>query len=152
MKRFCFTLQAVLTLRQREERESLEGYATALKRRQEACDALAEVNRVVESIRHLRLQSGDGITSARALHQMQVRTDLAILKKNEANRSLVASEVELERRLAEVLAARQRREAVERCRDLQMQEFVRLEAQEESRLLDEFTARKPNSQISSIYG
>src|SRR6185436_18232796 len=45
MKKFQFKLQAVLTLRQREEQVALEGYSRALQSRQAAAERLAEIER-----------------------------------------------------------------------------------------------------------
>ncbi len=152
MKRFTFTLQAVLTLRQREERDSLEAYAVSLRVRQQAAEALSEANRMIESIRSLRLQAGESLATAQAMHQMQIRSELAQTVRAEAAQRLASAETDLEKRLRQVMLARQRREAVEHCREVQLQEYAKLEAQEENRLLDEFAARKPVGQLTSFHG
>ena len=148
MKRFTFTLQAVLTLRQREERTALEGYAAALRERQRAVGALEEAVRSIDALRRLRLQVCETPIAAHEHAQLQIRTEVAEQSRIELSRLLARAETVLANQLKAVLMARQRREAVEHCRSMQMEEHLRLEAAEEARLLDELAARRSPVHLS----
>ena len=141
MKHFRFTLQALLTVRQREERDALEFYARELQARQHALDALADSeNDLALAWEDLRTQMVEGGPIAglvqrqghcQHLGEIRERNVTAVTRaENAANLALLA-----------VVAARQNREVVEKFLEHQRKNYQRECNREEQKILDELAHR-----------
>jgi flagellar export protein FliJ len=142
MKAFRFTLEAVRTVRQRQENDALELYARALLARQQVLDALEAVDgRINDDWSHIRQLLANGCNAAKAAQAHQFHRSLE--KERDA---CVAALGQAERRVQSasqaMLAARQQREIVETYREKQHVRHQRLEAREEQKVLDEFAVRR----------
>jgi len=125
MKRFQFNLQAVLTLRQREEQNAMDAYAKELLGRQQALVRLAEVEAEIDRTRTEWRQSAADGCSAFKLVQAQLsyaklsdRRDLCARNLSEAERRTSAC-------LAAMLEGRQKRRIVDKYYDKRRAEFDR---------------------------
>src|SRR5436190_13932140 len=105
MKRFQFNLQAVLTLRQREEQNAMDAYAKELLGRQQALVRLAEVEAEIDRARTEWRQSAADGCSAFKLVQAQLsyaklsdRRDLCARNLSEAERRTSACLDQLDRK------------------------------------------------------
>jgi flagellar export protein FliJ len=142
MKAFRFTLEAVRTVRQRQEQQALEEYARALCAREKALQTLAAIDHRIGSdyVQMRQLLSGKCTAAQAAQAQSFQRT---LQKKREEG---VAALGQCERRVnaasKTMLAARQQREMVDVFRDKQQAVHQRLELREEQKLLDEFAIRR----------
>jgi flagellar export protein FliJ len=142
MKAFRFTLEAVRTLRQRQEHEALEVYIRTLLARQQALQALEEIDQsIARDFVQMRQLLAGGCTAAQASHAQNYHGSLQ--KKRDA---AVAALGQAERRVGEsiqaALAARQQREMVDVYREKQQAQHQRLEWREEQKIMDEFAMRR----------
>lgn len=142
MKIFRFTLQALLTLRLREERFATEQYAAAqLQRRQAADRVIARESELASAQKQVQQQLNSGLPAAQAVQgraycqSLEQRRDEAVAGLNQAERAVQAC-------LQSMIEARRRREGVENCRDKQFKRHLRQCQQEEDRLLDELAGRR----------
>ena len=141
MKHFRFTLQALLTVRQRAERDALEFYASELHARQQTLDALADSeNDLAIAWSELRTQMIEGGPIAglvqrqghcHHLSEIRERCVTAVTRAEDAaNLALLA-----------VVAARQNREVVEKLLEHQRKNYHRECNREEQKILDELAHR-----------
>jgi flagellar export protein FliJ len=142
MKAFRFTLEAVRTLRQRQEHQALEQYAQALLARQQALDALDAIEERIglDYARMRRLLAGrcdaGEAAQAHSYHRsLEQRREDGVATLGLAERHVHAASQAM-------LAARQRREMVEVYRDKQRAAHQRLEWREEQKIQDEFGLRR----------
>lgn len=141
MKHFRFTLQALLTVRQREERDALENYARKLQTRQQALDDLAAIeNDLALAWNDLRHQMIEG-THAAALLQRQAHCHHLGQQREQRLTLLSQAEEAANLALLTVLTARQNREVVEKFLDQQRKNYQRECNREEQKLLDELAHR-----------
>jgi flagellar export protein FliJ len=143
MKRFRFTLQAVLTLRQREEQAAQERYARALLQRQLAAQqlALAEEQLLRAQADQRRLLNGASTAAKLATAHALVRA--AGERHDHGVATLQHAERAAQQSLQAMLAARRAREAVERFQSQQRRRHDAATQREEQKLLDEFSRRLP---------
>ena len=149
MKTFRFTLEAVRTLRQRQEQEALEHCARALLARQQVLAALTDIDqRIGRDFTQMRKLLAGPCTAAQAAQAQNFHA--ALEKKRE---ECVAALGQAERRLnaasQAMLAARQKRETVDVFREKQQVTHQRLQMREEQKTLDEFASRRVTSLHSS---
>lgn len=142
MKRFRFTLQALLTVRQRQEQTALESYAAALADRQRALDRLRDAQRQCEEAWGLSRQR---ITAgAPAAHLAQLEEFCEAVE--DLRRFCLAAVEETQRvvdaRLQKLLAARQAREAVDKFREHQRERYDRELTRAEQKTLDELAQHR----------
>lgn len=141
MKHFRFTLQALLTVRQREERDALEFYARELQARQQALDALADSENELaiawDELRTQMIAGGPiaGLLQGQAhchhLSEIRERSVTAVARAEDAaNFALLA-----------VVVARQNREVVEKFLEQQRKNYQRECNREEQKILDELAHR-----------
>ncbi|MBX3743667.1 MAG: flagellar FliJ family protein [Verrucomicrobiae bacterium] len=142
MKPFRFTLQAVLTVRQRQEREALERYAAALMARRKAGEALESAEEeLVRGADVLRTRlaaavpAGDAARHQDHLRELDVRRAQAVEVLRTADRGVASA-------LQAMLEARRQREVVEQCRDKQRQRHQRDQWAAEAKLIDELALRR----------
>jgi flagellar export protein FliJ len=142
MRQFRFTLEAVRTLRQRQEQLAMEEYARALLARH---DALQRMRALEEEL------SGAWEQARRRLRQGCPAWEMAALKLSEKllqERRQAADKVfqDCEARAREafraLLAARKEREIVDKCREKQRAAHELECARQETKLMDELGARR----------
>jgi len=144
MEKFQFKLQAVLTLRQREEQVALEGYSRALQSRQAAAERLAEIERDLSESRRQWLNAlADGCPAGRAVQLQAFCHSLEDRRKGQ-EQLVHAADLELNHASHRLLLARQQREAVERYLDRQRMEYERELRIEERKTLDDIVGRRPS--------
>ncbi|MGA2175606.1 MAG: flagellar export protein FliJ [Verrucomicrobiota bacterium] len=142
MKAFRFTLEAVRTVRQRQENDALELYARALLARQQVLDALEAVDgRINDDWSHIRQLLANGCSAAQAAQAHRFHRSLE-KERDDCVAALGQAERRVQSASQAMLAARQQREIVETYREKQHLRHQRLEAREEQKLLDEFAVRR----------
>ena len=145
MKAFRFTLEAVRTLRQRQENEALEAYAGALLARQQILDALAALEeQIARDFARTRQLLANSCTAAQAAQAQNYHRSLEN-KREESVIALGLAERRVHAASQAMLAARQQREIVDTFREKQHAVHQRLELREEQKLLDEFAGRRVTS-------
>ena len=114
MKRFHFTLQAVHSWRERQEHASLGAYSSALTAARKVADRLAAIDTERQSFRadwldHLR-------TGCAAIEVLHFQEHGAFLEggRRACQRESDEAERQVQRALAEMLVARQKRELVDK--------------------------------------
>jgi flagellar export protein FliJ len=150
MKAFQFSLEAVRTLRLRQENDALERYARALLVRQQALDAVEAASERIhahwgEMRRHLSRRC-----SALQARQLQEHHGVLERRQQECVAALRAAERAVNAASQIMLLARQQREIVDGYRDKQWAKHQRLEAHEEQKINDEFSARRGSSLYSNF--
>jgi flagellar export protein FliJ len=137
MKKFRFSLQAVLTVRQRQEQTALEHFSKAVAARQLATDRLSEAKRECQAAWALsRERTAAG---APAVHLAQLHDychDLEKLQK-ECERVVAAAQVVVDQKWEKLVTARQAREAVDKFLERQRERYDRELQREEQKMFDD---------------
>jgi flagellar export protein FliJ len=142
MKAFRFTLEAVRTLRQRQEQEALENYARALLARQQVLDLLADMDyRIAHDYAQMRQLRAGRCTAAQAAQAQNFHASLE-KKRDDCVAALGQAERRVNAASQAMLAARQQREMVDVYREKQQAVHQRLGLREEQKTLDEFAIRR----------
>lgn len=142
MKKFHFTLQALQTLRERQEKSALELYAQAVTARQLALENLESVMRhCEESWSFCRAEMARGAEAA------QIARMEAYCRTVEEQRARCAAEAQaaqrvMDQRWQKLVLARRDREAVERYRDHQHARYERELQRDEQKALDDLAGRR----------
>ena len=145
MKPFRFTLEAVSTLRRRQEQKILEKYAQTLNVRQQAADRLAGVEHELSKCwQEWRLKLAGGYTAAEAV-QAHAYQRLLAQRREECALALETAQRRVNASLQAMLLARRRREIVDKCFDKQKTRYQREQARGEQKLLDDLAGRRSNS-------
>jgi flagellar export protein FliJ len=145
MKAFHFTLEAVRTLRQRQEQATMEQYAQALLVRQQALDRLAAAqNELTVCAENLRAKLIAGCTASDAAQANEYHRSLA-RRRDECGAQLGLAERRVNAALQAMLGARQQREIVDKYFDKQKSRHQREVLREEQKLLDDLAGRRGNS-------
>ena len=142
MKKFRFTLQALRTLRQREEQLALEQYALAIAARRLAADRLNTAQQHCEAgwqARRQRLASG---ISAGDLAHMQAHCLTLEELKKECDAALQQTQLIVDEKWEKLIAARQAREAVDKYFARQRLRYDRAWQREEQKTLDDIGQRR----------
>ena len=138
MKPFRFTLQAVRTLRQRQEQTALKEYAVAALAHQRALDAVQTVQRELESAWGLvEKKTLDGVTAAQ-LTQLQAHARAVAERVRQAEEALAGTLLAVNRALQKLVAARRQREVVDKLFEKQKLRHQRRVLAAEQKQLDEF--------------
>ena len=148
MKKFFFTLQAVLTLRQRAEQKALENYSRALLARDDAVKKLTGLEReLAAGWELLRQQLSDGCQGARAA---QTKASCAVLEeqKKTSEHALQQAERDLNAASHAMLHARQHREAAEKLQCAQRESYDREVRAEERKEIDDLVSRRARTSAS----
>lgn len=142
MKPFRYKLRALEMLRERHEHDALERYALALAQR---AQALHHVEAAERDLCAARFELQARVTTGCAAHElnrlqlhcesMQKRRARSVIEMQSAERSV-------NQRLAEMLAARREREAVEKHHQKSLDEHRRAGQREEQRWLDDLTPQR----------
>lgn len=141
MKRFRFTLQAVLALRQREERQALEEYGRAVQAERQALEELAAVEKeITANWSFIAAQSKNG-TSAQWLAQGQAYTMVLDEKKKKQDAAVASARKASATAHQRLLKARQRREALDKLHTRQRERYDFEERRAEQKWLDDLSTR-----------
>lgn len=142
MKKFRFTLQALLVLRKRLEHEAMEKYAATLMARQRAGEALAMVEgELVQAANAMRNRFAKPFSAAELMHARNHYENLDT-RRLKAAESLAAAERAVRPALQEMIQARRQREIVEDCEEKQRARHEREKAREEGKINDEIALRR----------
>lgn len=142
MKSFRFSLQAVLTLRQRQERFALEAYAAALLVCHQAVSRMKAVElELSTSWSDLRCKQDAGCSAA-VMSQASEYSRTLSRRRDEAGVALMAAERGMNVSLKSLLEARKQREIVDACHDKQKLAHQREQVRQENRLLDDLAGRR----------
>lgn len=145
MKAFHFTLEAVRTLRQRNEQKALERYAQALLSRQRAMERLDAAQRELDrntAALTTALQSG---SEALKISQINDYQRVLTTARDEAAKMLGDAERQLNVAHQAMIAARQQREIVDKFFDKQKAQHQRGLLQSEQKMLDDLAGRRNSS-------
>jgi flagellar export protein FliJ len=148
MKAFRFTLEAVRTVRQRQEHETQEQYAQALLARRQALARLEQAQAELEEAR----QEWRGKLSAgvSAVHASQAHTHRSSIEKRceECATLLGAAERRVNAAFQAMLTARRQREIVDKVFARQKARHAREMTRLEQKMLDELAGRRVSSILS----
>lgn len=148
MKPFHFTLEAVGTLRRRQEQKAMEQYAQCLIARRQALDALeAAEHELSVCWQDLRNRMAEGWTASEAAQAHAYQRSLG-KRRDECVAALETAERRVNTALRGMLHARQQREIVDKCFDKQKAQHQRELARGEQKFLDELAGRRTNSILS----
>jgi flagellar export protein FliJ len=148
MKAFRFTLEAVQTLRLRQEQQAIEIYVHALLARQQAADRLETAR---ERIRRNQQEISRLLAAACAAAPLaQAGYYECALEKQELElaAAMALAERRVQASLKVMLSARQRRKMVENFRAKQLVRHLRNQWREEQKLTDDLASRRGRSILS----
>jgi flagellar export protein FliJ len=141
MKGFVFSLQALLILRQRQERVALEHYGRALHARAAAWAAVQQAQQdLARSWSTLRTELENTCCAARAAFHRAQCTALEE-RSRRAQAQAQSAEHVVRETLSAFTEARRQREAVDRVRERRHRAFERDRARQEGRILDDLAGR-----------
>jgi flagellar export protein FliJ len=145
MKSFRFTLEALGTVRQRQEQRAMEQYAQSLAARRQAVEGLEAVERQLSACWQDwrgRLAGGCAAAEAAQAHAYQ---RLLAQRRDECALALETAEQRVTAALQGMLLARQQREIVDKCCDKQKARHRREQARGEQKFLDDLAGRRGKS-------
>ncbi len=140
MKPFQFTLEAVRTLRIRQEKNALERYGQIVQAREQAVAFLWKTRAELETIFHGRLRLAEG-APASDLAQLERWTGEVAARERECLQNIQLIALRVEDAWQDLLKARQEREIVEKFLDRQRERYDRTLDREEQKALDELAGR-----------
>jgi len=142
MKRFQFSLQALLTVRRRQEQIALEQFAQAAAARQEAADRLNAVKQECETAWALGRERLGAGAPASQLAQLQDYCRVLEQLRKTCERAVKDAQRAVDLKWEKLLAARQAREAVDKFLERQRQRYDRELQQEEQKMLDDIVNQR----------
>ena len=141
MKPFRFKLQAVHTLRVRQERDAMQKYAEALLQRKLAMEKLTGIaQQIAAAWMDLRVEMAEGCAAARILRMQAYCTTLEV-RRSEADVVLQGAERAVNLALQRMLVARQQREIVDKYQAGERTRHERALQRQEQKELDELALR-----------
>ena len=143
MKRFRFSLQAVQTLRQRQEQVALQQYTETLVTRRAAEDQLRSARNDVTAAWSASREQLSSSVSADAIVQMRNFCRLREERHRHCETQLHEADKALELSWKRLVIARQRREAVEKFYRRQRRTHDYACEREAEKLLDEIAHNRP---------
>jgi len=142
MKPFRFTLEALHTLRQRQEQLALESYGKALEVRRAASARLQTVQaQLTGEWRWWQERFTQGVTAVE-IAQGRDYCNLLEQRRRECKAEVDAAQQQVDRTWEALVVARQQREAVEKYHQRQRQRYDRELHREEQKILDEMAGRR----------
>jgi flagellar export protein FliJ len=145
MKAFHFTLEAVRTLRLREEQEASNQYAKTLVARQQVIDKLHSLQRQLDQgWNDLRQGLTRGCSASFAAQAHLYHRSLE-KRRDECNAELGVAERRVNAALQIMLRAKQQREVVDKFYEKQKDAHQREVNRDEQKLLDELAGRRAAS-------
>ncbi len=142
MKSFRFNLQALLTLRQREEHTALEHYAQSLLARQRAIEDLGVISRELDTLRLRASTELENGCRAEDLMRSHLHCQRLDGERNRCELVVAGAGRATDLALRQLLTARQAREVVEKHRDHQRATHDRTLNRAEQRFLDDLVTRR----------
>jgi flagellar export protein FliJ len=142
MKRFKFSLEALHTVRKRQEQAAMEAYAKALLEREQALERLAALRREQDQLADETRREMSAGCQADRLRQRQVFHEAVRQSIRRQEQVLSRAEMALQQAMLGLVQAKQRREAVDKAHDRQRSVYDRDAAKEEAALLDELARRQ----------
>jgi flagellar export protein FliJ len=142
MKAFRFTLEAVQTVRHRQEQQALENYVQSLLGRQQVLDKLDTIR---DQIRRHQQEMNSLLTrSCTAAALAQVHQYARALEKLQADQivALALAERRVNATFHAMIVARQQRKMVETFRAKQLARHQQAEGREEQKFLDDLSSRR----------
>jgi flagellar export protein FliJ len=145
MKAFRFTLEAVQTVRHRQEQQAMENYVRALLARRQALDHVESIREQIRrNQQELSLVLTTGGSAARAAQACQYERSLEKTLTERAT-TLALADRRVHATMQAMLLARQKLQAVETYRAKQKARHSRDETREEQKLLDDLASRRARS-------
>ena len=149
MKPFQFTLEAVRTVRQRQEHNAMDQYARALLTRRQALERLDAIQRELnDGWKDLRGKLAAGCAASQAAQAHEYHRAVA-KRRDEAITTLGVAERRVNAALQAMLTARQQRKIVDKSFEKQKAQHLREQFRTEQKLLDDLGGRRP---LSSLWG
>jgi flagellar export protein FliJ len=147
MKPFHFTLEAVRTLRQRQEQNAMEQYARALLTRRQAVEKLDGIQRELnDGWKDLRGQLAKGCAASQAAQAHEYHRSV-VKRREDAITALGLAERRVNAALQAMLTARQQRKIVDKSCEKQKAQYLREQFRAEQKLLDDLGSRRPQSSL-----
>ena len=140
MKAFRFTLQAVLTLREREEQQALEHYARTVEAWERARQALTQTEGRLDAVCREWAQAMQQGCPAGKLAHLRAYSQGLETEKREREKTLEAARQQAARAWQQFLEARHARQVLERFRQWQQRDYLRRARRREQRVLDDLAA------------
>ena len=145
MKRFKFRLEAVLTLRKREENVAMEKYASAVQEREAAASDLKRAESELSVARSdFHQDSQRGVAAERFAWMSDYFKHLE-RKCETGKRQLQARTESVKNALNGLMLAKRNREIVERFRDQQWKRFRQDFLREEEKLIEDLANRRAST-------
>jgi len=145
MKSFHFTLEALGTLRQRQEQKAMELYAQSLLVRRQATEGLEAVEQELNACRQeWRCQMAAGCSAAAAAQAYAYHLSL-MRRQEECVHTLEVAERRANATLQSLSLARQQREIVDKCFEKQEARHRRDQVRGEQKFLDDLAGQRGNS-------
>lgn len=148
MKPFRFTLQAVHTVRANEEKKALEAFAHAQADVQKLLGIQQRLQTEIESLLADRSETLKRPASADAIQRMQIGVKALNFQLHQCNADLQKAVAISEEKSRLLLAARQKREVVDKLHNKQLARHTAHEAKIEQKTIDDFSAMKASGRAS----
>lgn len=147
MKRFRFPLQAVLTIRENEEKKALEVFATAQAEVEKIAVRQRALRRAIDELFGCRREAFGRTTSSEEFQQMQ--NGLRSLQQNlkQCELDMYRAQAVLTEKTRLLLEARQKREVVEKVYDKQLAAYKLHAARTEQKVIDDLATMRPAGAI-----
>jgi flagellar export protein FliJ len=137
MKKFHFSLQALQTLRERQEQVALREYSQSLQAWEQARNRVSAIQQQLETAWAQMRQSASGNCAATELDRLQTYCQAVERKKQASEYAAKAAQNKAGQAYTRLLAARQARAVVEKFFERQKHRHEREQKRHEQRLLDE---------------
>jgi flagellar export protein FliJ len=141
MKPFKFTLEAVRTVREREEQHALHDYVATLRALAEAKQRVEAINDEISRVWSELRQSLQAGSRAAELARIQDYGEMLIRRKRTLDDELKAARVKANRSFTRYLAAHQACTVVEKCYENQHGQHDRDRRKHEQKTLDDLAQR-----------
>jgi flagellar export protein FliJ len=148
MKSFRFTLEPVLIIRERQEREAEERYGRALAAQRKALAALRDTElELDDAFAEHRRRLVEGSPVVILMQQQLYCAHIEATRKTAAN-AADAAEQKVKEAVLAMVAAKQQRDIIEKFRANQQADYDRQLSAEEQKMLDELAGRRIDPALS----
>jgi len=148
MKAFHFSLESVLTLRQRQEKVAMGNYAQMLAAHRRALDQLEEVQQELKnSGEELREQIVAGCSASQAVQAHRYFESLE-RRRRKCVADVTAAEARKNSAMQAMLLARQQREVIDKFFEREKKRYDYACSREEQKLMDDLPQRRGDSVLS----
>ena len=142
MKPFRFTLQALLTLRQRQENSAMEEYGRALHQQHSGEIALDAGDRAMTAGWTALRQMVESVCTAEDITRQRDYCRLLVEHREDALKALEVAKLHVKLAMQQMMDARRQRELVDKCRDKQHDRHRKQLQVVENKLNDEMALRR----------